>query len=79
MATVMGFTELLMSRDADEEQQVQWLAWLDHLYEDSHRVIATVDELLNVSRIQSATSPSNAAHGHQASAGPRLGVAHDGD
>ena len=53
MATVMGFTELLMSRDADEEQQIQWLAWLDHLYEDSRRVIATVDELLNVSRIQS--------------------------
>lgn len=50
MTTVMGFTELLMSRDADEEQQVQWL---DHVYEDSRRVITIVDELLNVSRIQS--------------------------
>ena len=51
MTTVMGFTELLMSRDDEEEQQVQWLAWLDHIYEDSRRVIAIVDELLNVSRI----------------------------
>lgn len=51
MTTVMGFTELLMSRDDEEEQHVQWLAWLDHIYEDSRRVIAIVDELLNVSRI----------------------------
>jgi signal transduction histidine kinase len=53
MTTAMGFTELLMSSDADEEHQVQWLDWLDHIYKGSRRVITIVDELLNVSRIQS--------------------------
>ena len=49
MTTVMGFTELLMSRDAPQRRA----GWLRHIYEDSKRVVDIIDDLLNVSRIQS--------------------------
>ena len=49
MTVVMGFAELLMSGEAPERKGT----WLRHIYEDSKRVIDIVDDLLNVSRIQS--------------------------
>ena len=50
MTTIMGFTELLMGDRGDPEQR---RAWLNHVYDDSRRVVSIVDDLLNVSRIES--------------------------
>lgn len=50
MTTIMGFTELLMSGRANAEQQKSWLG---HVFDDSRRVVSIVDDLLNVSRIES--------------------------
>jgi PAS domain S-box-containing protein len=50
MTTVMGFTELLMNGDPPPDRRA---AWLEHIYEDAERVIGIVDDLLDVSRIQS--------------------------
>lgn len=50
MTTVMGFTELLMGGDTPPDRQAAWLA---HIYEDAERVIGIIDDLLDVSRIQS--------------------------
>lgn len=50
MTTVMGFTELLMNGDPPPDRRA---AWLEHIYEDAERVIGIVDDLLDVSKIQS--------------------------
>ncbi len=50
MTTIMGFTELLLGNKATPEQHQTWLT---HVYEDSRRVVDIVDDLLNVSRIES--------------------------
>jgi PAS domain S-box-containing protein len=50
MTTVMGFTELLMNGDPPPARRA---AWLEHIYEDAERVISIVDDLLDVSKIQS--------------------------
>ncbi|MEX2431392.1 MAG: ATP-binding protein [Dehalococcoidia bacterium] len=54
MTTVIGFTELLLRRESTPEQRK---AWLEHVYDDSQRVVRIVDDLLNVSRIQSGKLP----------------------
>ena len=56
MTTVMGFTELLMSRRPSAKHRK---VWLDHIYEDSKRVVGIIDDLLNVSRIQSGQMAAN--------------------
>jgi PAS domain S-box-containing protein len=50
MTTVMGFTELLRSEKQTNERHT---GWLNHIFEDSNRVLEIVDDLLDVSRIQS--------------------------
>jgi signal transduction histidine kinase len=50
MTTVMGVTELLMSGDPPPDRRAAWLA---HIYEDAERVIGIIDDLLDVSMIQS--------------------------
>ena len=50
MTTVMGFTELLL---AEEQTNERHTGWLKHIFEDSNRVLEIVDDLLDVSRIQS--------------------------
>ncbi|MEE8517778.1 MAG: ATP-binding protein, partial [Dehalococcoidia bacterium] len=56
MTTVMGFTELLMSRNVSVERRERWLS---HIFEDSRRVINIVDDLLNVSRIQAGKATAD--------------------
>lgn len=50
MTTVMGFTELLLTGHPTPDRQ---RLWLGHIYDDSQRVIDIVDDLLDVSKIQS--------------------------
>ncbi|MDA0797257.1 MAG: GAF domain-containing protein [Chloroflexi bacterium] len=56
MTTVMGFTELLMGGGTSPERQAVWLA---HIYEDVERVIGIIDDLLDVSMIQSGNVTFN--------------------
>ena len=50
MTVLVGFTELLLNRDLPEEKQRDWL---ERIYRESKRLATIVDDLLNVSRIQS--------------------------
>lgn len=50
MTTIMGFSELLLTRDSITASQRQAL---DHIYRDSQRLTTIVEDLLNVSRIES--------------------------
>lgn len=49
MTTVVGFTELLL----DEVPEGDHRRWLEHIYEDSLRLTSILDDMLDVSRIQS--------------------------
>ena len=50
MTTIVGFTELLLQRKITEARRKEWL---EHIYRDSQRLASIIDDLLNVSRIQS--------------------------
>lgn len=50
MTTVLGFSELLLSGEGRGPRRRKWL---QHIHDDSQRVVGIVDDLLNVSRIQS--------------------------
>ncbi|MBI4310792.1 MAG: HAMP domain-containing protein [Chloroflexi bacterium] len=50
LTTIVGFAELLRDREPPPDTRV---AWLDHMIADGNRLAAIVDDMLNVSRIQS--------------------------
>ncbi len=50
MTVLVGFSELLLDREVPEEKRRDWL---ERIYRESKRLSAVVDDLLNVSRIQS--------------------------
>lgn len=50
MTTILGFSELLLSRDPAPEVR---RSWLSTIHQDSQYVTAIVDDMLNVARIQS--------------------------
>ena len=50
MTGIMGFAELLLNRDPPDEVRREWLG---RIHRDSRRLAAIVDDLLDVSRIQS--------------------------
>jgi signal transduction histidine kinase len=50
LTTMVGFAELLLRRDPPEPVRREWL---DYIYKGSREMMAVVDELLSVSRIQS--------------------------
>ncbi|MBI2866698.1 MAG: histidine kinase, partial [Chloroflexi bacterium] len=50
MSSIMGFTELLLQRDPPPPKRKEWL---ERIQRNSLRVANIVDDLLNVSRIQS--------------------------
>ena len=54
MTTIMGFSELLLKRDVPHDLQRRWLSLI---HDDSERITAIVDDMLNVSRIQSGRMP----------------------
>ncbi|MBI4551128.1 MAG: GAF domain-containing protein [Candidatus Latescibacteria bacterium] len=56
MTTILGFTELLLKRKIPETTAQEWLT---SIYEDSKRLTSIVDDLLNVSRLQSGKIPIN--------------------
>ena len=50
LTSIMGYADLLLRRDPPDVTRKQWLK---NIFENSQRVSAMVDDLLNVSRIQS--------------------------
>jgi len=50
LTVLVGFSELLLGREAPEEKRRDWL---ERIHRESKRLSAVVDDLLNVSRIQS--------------------------
>ena len=50
MTTIMGFSELLLKREAPEATRQDWL---ERIYQNSQILSAIVDDMLDVSRIQS--------------------------
>ena len=50
MTTIQGFTELLLDQDHPNPVRRQWL---ERIQQDSNRLVAIVDDLLNISRITS--------------------------
>ena len=50
MTTSQGFTELLLDHDPPNPVRRQWL---ERIQQDNNRLVAIVDDLLNVSRIES--------------------------
>jgi len=50
LTSVLGYTELLISKDPPEATRKQWL---DHVRENSQKLTDMVDDLLDVTRIQS--------------------------
>jgi signal transduction histidine kinase len=49
MTTILGFTELLLDDVPEGDQR----RWLEHVHEDSLRLTSILDDMLDVSRIQS--------------------------
>ncbi|MCH7493033.1 HAMP domain-containing histidine kinase [Patescibacteria group bacterium] len=56
MTSILGFTELLLDREPPKPLRREWL---DRILRDSIRLNAVVDDLLDVSRIQSGKAPVN--------------------
>ncbi len=50
MTSVLGYTELLINKDPPEATRKKWLK---HILDNSQKVTDLVDDLLNVTRIQS--------------------------
>jgi|GEM_PF-3776464 len=50
MTTIMGFSELLLARDPGPEARREWL---HYIHRDIQRLASIVEDLLNISRIQS--------------------------
>ncbi len=50
LAAMMGYSEMLVRRDPPERRKRRWL---QHIYQGTRRFATIVDDLLNVSRIQS--------------------------
>ena len=50
LTTMLGFSELLLERDPPQDLRREWLG---RIHQDSQRLASIVDEMLNVSRIQS--------------------------
>ncbi len=50
LTAVMGFSELLQTRKPSEEKRAEWVGYINA---ESHRLAAVLDEILNVTRIQS--------------------------
>ena len=50
MTTIQGFTELLLDHDPPNPVRRQWL---ERIQRDSNKLVAIVDDLLNISRIES--------------------------
>jgi hypothetical protein len=50
LTSIMGYTELLLHRDPPDATRKRWLK---NIFDNSHRITTMVDDLLNVSRIQS--------------------------
>ena len=59
MTSIVGFSELLLNRDPPESTRRQWL---QYIYTESQRLAGIVDDLLNVSRIQSGRLAINLEH-----------------
>lgn len=59
ITSIMGFSELLLTRDRPEPVRREWL---ESINEDSQRLTAIVDDLLNVSLIHSGELTANLAH-----------------
>ncbi len=56
MTTILGFTELLLERDPPQATRREWL---ERIRRGSQRLATIVDELLNVSRLQSGKLTAN--------------------
>jgi signal transduction histidine kinase len=54
--TIMGFTELLMRRDPPSDVRQDWL---ERVYQASRRLSSIVDDLMDVSRVQSGKMTVN--------------------
>ncbi|MBI4267695.1 MAG: GAF domain-containing protein, partial [Chloroflexi bacterium] len=50
LTVILGYTELLLRRDPPDSTRKQWLK---NIFDNSQRISSMVDDLLNVSRIQS--------------------------
>ncbi len=50
LTSIIGYTELLLQKNPPEDTRIRWL---NAIFESSQRVSGIVDDLLNVSRIQS--------------------------
>ncbi len=50
LTVIAGYTELLLQKDPPEGKRKEWLT---HILDNSHKITNLVDELLNVTRIQS--------------------------
>ena len=59
MTTIMGFSELLLNNDMPEASRREWL---ERIYQNSRVLSAIVDDMLDVSRIQSGKLALNMAH-----------------
>ena len=54
--TVMGYSDLLLQREPPENVRRQWV---EHINKESHRLTMVLDDLLDVSRIQSGKLTAN--------------------
>ena len=61
MASLIGFIELLLQREVPDVKRRQWLG---HVHRESLRLANMVDDLLNVSRIQSGKLTTNTENVH---------------
>jgi PAS domain S-box-containing protein len=56
LTTIVGFAELLLDSDPPAEKRVPWL---QHILTEGNRLTAIIDDMLNVSRIQSDRLAAN--------------------
>ncbi len=52
LTTIVGFSELLLQRDPSEAKRKEWL---QRIYTDSRRIMDVINDVLDVSRIQTGT------------------------
>lgn len=56
LTAVMGFSELLQTRNPSQEKQALWVGYINA---ESHRLAAVLDDILSVTRIQSGDTQLN--------------------